>query len=250
MAIFEREKTISTRDINKNNVLSNRGILGLLEDVACMHSEQAGYGINQMDLTHLSWVVLHWKVNVFKRPAYNETVVIRTWAKYLNKFTTYRDFEMLDKNGNMICVASSKWALVDTESGSLAKIDEKILNSYSPENDKNAFEDSNIDRIKIPEELSKDDISPAYSFVVPRRDIDVNKHMNNIHYLDFAIEALPEDIYQNINCNYFEIMYKNGAKLGNKVNCFYLKDNNNHFVIMKSANEENKLHAIIKLKNN
>ena len=36
------------------------------------------------------------------------------------------------------------------------------------------------------------DAREAFSYTVGRRDIDTNHHVNNIHYLDFALEALPQ----------------------------------------------------------
>ena len=75
----------------------------------------------------------------------------------------------------------------------------------------------------------------------------MNQHMHNLYYLDYAVEALPEEVYQNLDCNQFEIMYKNGAKLGETVNCFYINEEGQHIVIMKNA-EDNRLHAIIQFK--
>ena len=42
-------------------------------------------------------------------------------------------------------------------------------------------------------------------------------------------------------------MYKSGAKLGESVNCFYVKEENMHTVIMKNV-ENNSLHAIVQLR--
>lgn len=115
MAIFERKYIVNVTDVGISSKLTNRGILDLLEDVACSHSEVAGYGINQMEKTHLSWVLLHWKVRIFQRPIYNSTVILKTWSRNANKVLTYRDFEMYDEDGNLLCIASSKWTLVSTD---------------------------------------------------------------------------------------------------------------------------------------
>ena len=79
-----------------------------------------------------------------------------------------------------------------------------------------------------------------------RRDIDINKHMHNICYLDLAYEALPKDIYENTSFDNIEIMYKTGALLGEKVKCFYSDIDGEHIVTIKSE-DETKLHAIVTL---
>ena len=84
---------------------------------------------------------------------------------------------------------------------------------------------------------------------VQRRDIDTNNHVNNLYYLDYALEALPEDIYMNSNFSNVEIMYKHEAKLGDTLSIFYTKSNNNEIVITIKDEKKEKIHAIVKLYN-
>ena len=70
--------------------------------------------------------------------------------------------------------------------------------------------------------------------------------MHNLYYLDLAYEALPEDVYSNNSFDNIEIMYKSGAKLYDKLKCFYANIENEHIVTIKSEDEKT-LHAIVKL---
>lgn len=239
--ILERKYTIGIRDVGLSNLITNRGILNLLEDIACLHSDMAGYGVNQIPQTHLSWVLLHWKVSILKRVTYGDTITIKTWARCANKFFTLRDFQVLDEQGNLVCIATSKWTLINTETSGINRITSDIIDCYHPE-EKSVFNESDIVKLKEPQ-LPE---FPNYTFTVQRRDIDVNNHMHNLYYLDYSYEALPQEVYEKPESNQFEIMYKSGAKLGNEVNCFYTIQDDNQYVVMKSA-KENQLHAIIKL---
>ena len=58
------------------------------------------------------------------------------------------------------------------------------LEQYSP-----GFE---FKKLKEPTAFSNE-----YTYTTQRRDIDVNKHMHNLNYLDLAYEALPEEVYFN-----------------------------------------------------
>lgn len=241
MAVFEKKYEVEIGHIGKSNLLTNHGILSMLENIACFHSHTLGYGINQAANTHVSWVLLHWKVSVFKRVTYGSTLTIKTWARSNNIVFTLRDFEIYDENDDLICIASSKWTLINTETKGIMKISDDIISCYNPE-EKSVFNEESITKLKEPV-LPK---SPSYTFNVQRRDIDFNQHMHNLYYLDYAYEALPQNIYESEESNKFEIMYKSGAKLGSKISCYYLQENNEHFIVMKSL-EDNKLHAIIKL---
>lgn len=239
MAVIEKEFEIGIRHIDNKNLITNYGILCLLEDIACIHSDMAGYGISQLPQTHLSWVLLNWKVSVFKRVPFGAKVTVKTWARYCSSVSTLRDFEIYDEQKNLICIASSKWVLVNADSKHIAKITDDINSCYEPEK-KSVFNEKDIAKLK---ELEASSLK--FSFKVLKKDIDFNEHMHNLNYLAYAYEALPEDVYANINVNNFEIMYKSSARLGDKVDCYYSFENNSHYVVMKV---NDKLCAIVKLK--
>ena len=238
--ILEKEYSIGIRDVEKSNLISNKGFLGILENIACCHSDIAGYGINDIPNTNFSWILLHWKVSIKKRVQYRSKITVKTWSRSLNKFSTLRDFEVYDENNNLICIASSKWVLFDVKENRIAKITDEIIKKYLPE-EKSVFNENDIMKLK---EIAIDSI-PNYSFKVQRRDIDINNHMHNLYYLDYAYEALPDEIYQSSNFNDFEIMYKTSAKLGDKIDCYYSQNDNHHYITMKN-NKTNKLISIIK----
>ena len=75
--------------------------------------------------------------------------------------------------------------------------------------------------------------------------IDVNRHMNNIYYMDL-VDMIALDKYKVQSCSSFEIMYKKEVKLGEKVRCFYTEQENLEFVVIKSE-DLSVLHTVIKL---
>lgn len=240
MAIFEREYTVNIENVGSSNLITNRGLLSILEDIACKHSDTVGFGINDIPVTHYTWVLLFWKVCILKRVSYGTTLKVRTWAKNVNKFYTYRDFEVLDEDNNCICIATSKWSLINTEKESISRITDDIIQKYSPDN-RSVFDELEVNRLTDPANyISK------YVYKVQRRDIDVNKHMHNLNYLSLAYEALPDEIYFSTEFNNIEIMYKKAIKLGDTVKCLYSNTEDVHFITIKSE-DENSIHAIIKL---
>lgn len=239
MAIIENKYRIGVKYVNQNRLLTLRGIILLLEDLACRHSDMVGFGINDTLKTNLSWVLLNWKIKILKEANYGSTVTVKTWSRDTNKLYTYRDFEIYDEKNNLICIASSKWVLLSTKTGHITQITDEIRNAYNPEN-KTVFEEPEISKLIEPSNANE-----TFSFRVNRRDIDINNHMNNLYYLDYALEALPEDVYLKKFKN-VEITYKNSSKLGDIVNCFYKEQEDGYYVVMKSETSKI-LYAIIKL---
>lgn len=240
MAVFEKKYRVKISDVGPDALISNFGMLSILEDIACRHSDKAGFGVLDIPIKHLSWVLLAWKVHILKRVQYGTNLKVCTWSKVANKFQTCRDFEVYDESDNLVCVATSKWALIDTQKNSIARITDDIINQYSPE-DKNVFDSPEIDKLTEPTVFSNE-----YIYQTQRRDIDVNQHIHNLNYLSVAYEALPEDIYFSNEYNHIEIMYRKGIKLGDTVKCLYSSIDSAHFVTMKSEDEKI-LHAIVKL---
>ena len=237
--IVENEYTVKLSEIDKNNKATNKAILSYLEDTGGKHSNIAGYGIFDIPRTHLTWLLLEWKLQVIRRPNYAEKIKVTTWSKNSVKCYAYRDFKVYDEQGNVIALAASKWVLVDTQKGRIVKIEPDLLEKYEPELDKYAFEGEDFSKIHVPEEYQFET-----KYIVRKSDIDVNNHMHNLNYLDLANEALTEEIYKEGQLNNVRITYKKEIKLGESVECKYSFINGKHLVIVKSQ-DESVLHALI-----
>ncbi len=243
MAIFSHNITINYSDVDSNNEVTNKGILRLMQEVAGVHSGSLGYGVNDIPKTNLAWIILNWKLKVLKRPHTNTPLIINTWVRSENSLYSYRDFEAYDNENNLIAVATSKWILFDIKKQSITKIPEGVKEKYSYE-DKFAITDKWNEKLKEPENSNF-----VIDYKVQRRDIDTNNHVNNLYYLDYALEALPEDVYMNNSFSNVEIMYKHEAKLGDTLSIFYTKSNNNEIIITIKDENKEKIHAIVKMFN-
>lgn len=239
--IVEQDYRIKLSEIGKENKITNKAILGDLEDIGGIHSNIAGYGILDIPQTKLSWVLLDWKLKIIRRPKYSEKIKIKTWSKNAIKFYTYRDFEVYDENGQVIAIATSKWVLLDIDKGKIVKISDEVLNKYEPELEKSVFDISEIEKLQEPENYISE-----VEYTVKKSDIDVNNHMHNLNYLELANEALPEEIYNKQELNNVRINYRKEIKLGETVKCKYSFENNTHIIVIKSKDEK-VIHAIIKL---
>ncbi len=232
--------TVTLPDVGEKNGLTNKGILRMLQEIACHHSALSGFSVNESTITGFAWILLNWKLQVFSRPVWNTKLKINTWSSKHTLIAFYRDFEILDENNNLIAIATSKWVLFDFNKNGIAKITKEMEDRYTHV-DKHVF-DGPMD-----EKLRESENSKFISeYTVCRRDIDTNHHVNNLNYLDFAYEAIPEDIFFNNDFKNVEIMYKHQAKLGETLNLFYAKQEDSNIVTVKNK-EDNKLHCIVKL---
>ena len=103
--------------------------------------------------------------------------------------------------------------------------------------------DEPIDKISEP----STPFSNRFDYKIMRRDLDTNNHVNNLNYLDFAIEALPDAVYNNIHFSSIDVLYKKQCLWGDQISCLYtLNEANQHVIVIKSHDLKD-LHSIIVL---
>ena len=237
MAEYEYKTHIRYNDINENNELSEKGLLNILSEAAGKHSQEVGYGINNLEETGYLWMLLFWKVKINKRPHWNTELTVKTWPRKFEKVSSWRDFEVYDESGEKVAIATTNWVLVDARTQGIARITEKMANEYGMVQ-KSVFDEEITGKIAVEDNMKK-----IYEYTSKRRDIDVNHHVNNVNYLEFAFDAFPEG--SNIKFDNIEIQYKRQIKLGETVSCFYAEKENVHTVCIKSKDEKT-LHATLK----
>lgn len=239
--IFNETVKIGLKDIEKDNILGNKAILKFFENIAGHHSDSLGYGLNNSNETHLSWILLEWKIRSIKRIEYGEELSIDTWSRSIEKYYASRDFKMYNSKGKLCVIGTSKWLLVNTEKGSIVKPDETMIAKYESEPDNSVFEED-LEKIKVPEEYTNELL-----YTVRRKDIDFIGHMHNLYYLDLAYEVLPDDVYEKRLFNDVRITYKKEIKLGETVKCKYANIEDKHVVVITSEDDKT-VHALIELK--
>lgn len=241
MAIFTYNYKIKYSDIGTDNKITLRALVDTLQEAAIAHSDQAGYGVNNIPNTHLAWLLLNWKVEIKSYPILNDSIIIKTWPRIFDKLYSYRDFEVYDENNNLIAIASSKWFAIDTENKKIRKLTPEITKAYGEITSKEVFKSAFNEKIKEPKEIKLN-----FNYTIQRRDLDTNGHVNNLHYIDYALETLNDDIFNNTIFNNLEIIYKKEIKLKENINCYYSFEDNKHIITIKNS-DNSLVHAIVKL---
>lgn len=240
--IVEHKTYVGLRDIGKDNRLSTKGLLSALEDAGCKHSEMAGLGITNINETKRSWLILSWRVKVLSRPEFNTNLVTKTWSRKMDKLYAYRDYNVFDEAGNPVAIASSKWLLVDYDSGRILKLSDELSQNFKTE-DKKAFEED--DELELNFNYK---INNRICYRVGKSQIDLNHHLNNINFLDLAIEVLKESID---SYNEIQILYKKQIMLDEEIYVYDCSSEEAKYVIITDQEDNidlKKVRAVIKLK--
>lgn len=240
--IFEENYVTSFSQTGVHKVLTNKSILSFMEIVAGAHSAYCNYSFDDLAHKGLSWVILNWKLKVFQRPRAEEKIKIQTWGRFKNKIFVIRDFKLFNKKGDLCAIASSKWCLIDTQNHKIAQMPENIEESYGKFINESVFGIEDIHRLSLP----KTDPISVDTYKIRRFDIDINMHVHNTNYINFAYELLPLEVFLGDELNNLSIMYKKEIKFGETIKSFLYEENGVYRIVTKSEDEKI-LHSIVKL---
>ena len=229
---------VAYSDLGEGAVLSSTGALRILQEAACDAS--AAVGCSPMELIRggKAWVLCAWKLRVLRRPEWGEALEVRTWPRRMENHTSDRDFEAYDQSGKLVFAAASRWLLLDVRAGRVAQVTEELASHYTLW-DRRALEDD----IPAPPAGHDPAARETFAYTALGRDMDTFHHMNNLHYLELAREALPPEAQGQDFAN-IEILYKRQIKLGERVRFLYSCPEGRHFVEIQDE-EGKRTHALL-----
>ncbi len=226
---YAHKYLVGYSDVDRNDRMKLSRIIDLFQNIAIWHSKSIGYGTYEMMNLKLGWLVLAWKIKILKYPQADENIEIRTWSKTPKGLHAFRDFEILNENGEPMVLATSSWILYDLEAKRPVRLLKDMVDGYGTI-DRNALDDG-ISKLKD-EKIDGETLD----IQITKRDIDTNHHVNNAKYVEFFEEMLPE----NVLINELEIQYKRQTLLGEKLHltfdgreCTMENDNGDINVIIK-----------------
>lgn len=226
-------------DIGPDGLLSRVGLLRILQEVAAIASDDVGYGLKDIPRTGVHWILAAWRLELTARSRWRAELEVETWPRAMKGFASERDYlvwDVTDGERRPVARGTSKWFLVDVKSGKPTRITDQVRAAYDLE-----------EEALFPDPLPKngsspEDAAPTFRTTAGRRDIDTNLHVNNIHYLDYAVEALPEDVYQNMP-DTVEIVFRKQILLGTPIRCLYSPtEDGKHLVEIRSGQGEGTVH--------
>lgn len=235
--IYSNDYKIGIEDMGINNEATNKALIVIMEDIAGLHSASVGYGLLDIEIKKRVWIILDWKIKIIKRPKYNDVVKAETWSRKVERLYAYRDFQLKDKDGEVIAIGTSRWILIDIQRRRPVRLTADITDLYESQTDKSVF-DEEMEDMKYEDYLFKKE------YPIQRRDIDMNDHMHNLSYLDMAYEILPQDVYKNKVFDNVRITYKKEIVYGEAVECYYTQQDDKHIITAKT---KDKINAVIEL---
>lgn len=207
---------------------------GFMLQAATKHAEERGFGYHDMTHIQRAWVLSRMAIEINEYPKNDTVLTINTWVYDVNRLFTERHFSFEDETGKEIGYAKTIWASIDLDTRRPTNVSEmEDLISYVHKE-----KDCPIEGMKkIP--ALKDNFTKAVTFTVKYSDIDINKHLNSMKYIEHFVDVFDIEMYEVKEIRRFEINYINEGHYGTELDILKREEENTTFILEMKDGETN-----------
>ncbi|XVF09526.1 hypothetical protein REPUB_Repub07fG0101200 [Reevesia pubescens] len=194
---YRQTVVIRSYEVGADKTATLESLLNLLQETALNHVWVSGLLGDGFGATHgmvrnsLIWVVTRMQLQVDQYPIWGEVLQLDTWVGASGKNGMRRDWLIRSHaTGQIYARATSTWAMMNQQTRRLSKMPEEVRAEISP-----WFIEKNAIQEETPETIKKLDNTAKYinSELTPKRtDLDMNHHVNNVKYVNWMLETIPE----------------------------------------------------------
>ena len=232
----------ASQDVDLNKQLRLTSFLQKSQEAAEAHATLYGCGYNHLIEQNIVWVLSRLQIEIGRMPEWLEPVRLDTWHKRVDRIFALRDFILYDAKERPMVWATTAWLLMDIGSRRMQRV-EHILPHLSRVNINQDAIETLPDKLTAPQELALNHIH-----IVRFSDLDLNNHVNNTKYVEWALDCLPFEKWSNQTISSFQINFNTEARYNDSVELLYAAlDGQTHYVEGR-RNSQNLFQAICQFK--
>ncbi len=180
---YEMTLPIDSRDVDGNGFCKASALLGHIQEAAAQAAEQGGFGRElTLERYHAFWMLTRVWYRLRRPLRWEERLTIRTWHRGNKGASMYRDYDLFVQ-GELVGECVSVWVLADLENRQLLRIG--ALSELDGTDGGPLCKEKKLSKLRLPDTLEL-----AGRRRMRYSDMDLNGHVNNTRYADFACDAL------------------------------------------------------------
>ena len=158
----------------------------------------------------IAYFLTRQRVRMFRYPRWQESLTINTWLETRILKYAVREFEILDSDGKIIACATNSALFYNLKKKSVITASECLIGVPEPLRGR-ALDDpfESIPRVTNPDYTAE--------FTIRLSDIDMYRHVNNVVYVEWAVETLPALVWEGWTLSDHEINFRSEAGFGDTV---------------------------------
>ena len=183
--VWHQPFTIRAYEVGPDERASVLVVADLFQEAAGEHARAAGLETFDLDGGTGTWVLTRLRLVVSDLPRMREQVEVETWPSGHDRLRAFRDYVLRGADGRELVRGTSAWLVMHAERRRPVRLPASVYD-FRPESAKRALT------------FAGDLLAPAAveqerTFAVRRADLDRVGHANNVRFLEWTLEALPDD---------------------------------------------------------
>lgn len=183
--------TIQPENVDFTLRASVASIISYMLNVAGTDAHRKGFGVEALQGHSFTWVLSRLAVDINTQPRQYSNIEIDTWVNEFNRLSSTRNFKM--RIGDEVIAAGvSQWCMLNMETRQA--VDMTLL--------KDIYERAMVAEpspITAPARLRDIEPQASVSRPVAYSDIDFNRHVNTLRYIDLIFDSLPIELIEKNN---------------------------------------------------
>ena len=229
--IYEIDYLPRFRESGHDGLVGLKGYMDYFQDIAAgqYHSMHKGN-----DTIHeqygAAWVYVKYRLKIHAKTDFDHMIRISSWISRLDKVRSWQEME-IHRGKELLCEGRLESCLIDLSDLSIALMPRIELPDGLV-----------VDRMTGTPRFSRklcphDGAAYCYTHTVRYSEIDNNRHMNNLHYVDMFMNAFDVDFYDRYFITDFEIHYLRQAYCGEELRIVCGQDGAEY--LLAALNREN-----------
>lgn len=240
ISVFNKRYNVGLFDLTASGKSSILTIAGFLQEGGMAHGLKIIEQGRLKDEPHLGFVLTRLKIRMNRYPGYNETIRIRTWLSPISNNYIIRNFELFDDTEKCIGTAINSAVPFDLKKRKMTTLPDSGRDLIV--SDKEPPFPHVFEKLETPE-------VPLFSRTVQAGyfDCDLYHHINNTHYLKWALQVLPEETLAGAFLREVDINFRSEADFTHRIisNAGSCKGGGNNVFLHELTREDNGKHLIL-----
>ena len=230
---------IHSYEMDQLSRLSMVSAINYFQESAWRNAEALGLGFKELAAKDRFWVLSRLYVEMYRYPLWGDSIQLETWPKGMESLFAMRDFRIKSADGKeLLGAGATAWLIIDGTTHRLQRIEQICVDM--PCYPQNAV-DYKLGKIALAETMtSQTRIIAGYT------DVDVNRHVNNVCYLNWAVNYLPLENNQ-LTVRSAEINFLSEALLRSPIEIRYGKNDEQTWVCSLRNPETGKEYCRVRL---
>lgn len=182
----------------------------LFQDVATSAAETNGLGRDKMLDKGRLWIFLRVSVRFYEYPMFGDKVSLFTYPGPTKAVFYPRHAYMTNEEGKELARVNSLWAVLKEDTREMLMQPLPITGVEKHDN-----ELPSPKKVEVPS-----DITLVSQRLISYSDLDLNKHMNNIRYVEYILDIFPTSYYTSHPLKGIDINYLHEIKEGETLSIY------------------------------